>query len=79
MNIRSSGLRDRHQYASSSNDAKWSQACTENRDYPDNVHSVHFPDGEVNWDYKDDRFNNRSCVRPVVALELKVPLSDTCS
>jgi hypothetical protein len=50
--------------------AKWSQSCTELRDYPANVHSVHFPAGGVSWDYKGARYTNRSCVRPVVALEL---------
>jgi hypothetical protein len=53
--------------ASSSTGAKWSQACTEDRVYPDHVHSVPFPDGEVHWDLKGI---SRSCVRPVVALEL---------
>jgi hypothetical protein len=52
---------------SGSVDAEWSQACTENRVNPDNVRSVRFPDGKVGWDGKD---YHRSCVRPVVALEL---------
>ena len=52
---------------SGSDDAKWSQACTEDRDSPGLVRSVHFPDGGVSWDAKD---YHRSCVRPVVALEL---------
>jgi hypothetical protein len=69
MNIRLFGQKIAIDIASGSNDAKWSQACTENRDNADNVHTVHFPNGKVNWDYKDND-NNRSCVRPVVALEL---------
>jgi len=48
--------------------AKWSQSCTEHRGYPGSVRSVHFPVGRVSWDGKDF---HRSCVRPVVALELK--------
>lgn len=47
--------------------AEWSQSCTEGRDCPDLVPSVHFPDGGVRWGYED---GSRSCVRPVVALEL---------
>jgi hypothetical protein len=53
---------------SGSGDAKWSQSCTENRNYPDNVRTVLFPDGYVFWDLK---VIGRSCVRPSVALELK--------
>jgi hypothetical protein len=53
---------------SGSADAKWSQSCTEVRGNPGYVHSVLFPDGSVLWDPKD---LNRSCVRPVVVLELK--------
>jgi hypothetical protein len=49
--------------------AKWSQSCTEHRDNPDYAHAVHFPDGKVLWDHNDND-TNRSCVRPVVALEL---------
>jgi hypothetical protein len=52
---------------SGSGDAKWSQSCTETRGYPVYVHTVHFPDGNVVWDRKGLL---RSCVRPVVALEL---------
>jgi hypothetical protein len=48
-------------------DAPWSQSCTEGRNYPGPVRTVRFPDGSVSWDPKD---GDRSCVRPVVALEL---------
>jgi hypothetical protein len=50
-----------------SDDAKWSQACTEDRDSPGLVRSVRFPDGEVSW---DNKVFYRSCVRPSLALEL---------
>jgi hypothetical protein len=50
---------------SGSGDAKWSQSCTENRNYPDNVRTVLFPDGYVFWDLK---VIGRSCVRPSVDL-----------
>jgi hypothetical protein len=53
---------------SGSDDAKWSQSCTENRGNPDDVRTVHFPDGDAGWDHKG---TTRSCVRPSVALELK--------
>ena len=52
---------------SSSIFAQWSQACTETRVFPDLVPSVHFPAGEVGW---VNKVNARSCVRPLVALEL---------
>jgi hypothetical protein len=49
--------------------AKWSQSFTEHRADPDYVPTVHFSGGKVNWVPKD-YVNHRSCVRPVVALEL---------
>jgi hypothetical protein len=51
--------------------AKWSQACTEHPGNESGVPTVHFPDGRVEWDYKDGAYL-RSCAHPVVALELKL-------
>ena len=51
-------------------DAKWSQSCTESPDIEGDVRTVRFPDGRVYWAYKD-LASHRSCVRPVVALELE--------
>jgi hypothetical protein len=50
--------------------ASWSQSCTEDRRNPDDVRIVHFPGGDVGWDSKGGD-HGRSCVRPVVVLELK--------
>ncbi|MCU1304547.1 MAG: hypothetical protein JWQ87_4831 [Candidatus Sulfotelmatobacter sp.] len=57
----------KHFVTSGSDGAEWSQSCTESRVNPGSVLTVLFPDGNVGWDRKD---GNRSCVRPVVALEL---------
>jgi len=53
----------------SSADAGWSQSCTEDRGDPGYVHTVRFSDGSVHWGHKGND-TSRSCVRPVVALEL---------
>jgi hypothetical protein len=52
-----------------SSDAEWSQSCTEHPGTESRVHTVRFPDGLVFWDSKASA-DHRSCVRPVVALEL---------
>jgi hypothetical protein len=52
-----------------STDAEWSQSCTGRPEGEGGVRTVLFPDGLVFWDYKDNA-GHRSCVRPVVALEL---------
>jgi hypothetical protein len=51
-----------------SDDAKWSQSCTETRVNPNLVNTVLFRNGIESWHNKE---HDRSCVRPVVTLELK--------
>ncbi len=65
--------RDRHRYASGSDNANWYWSCTEHRDNSSNVWAVRFSDGDDNWNDKD---NNRLSCRPCRVEGADDPLSD---